>query len=87
MEIGMLWFDDSSRPLPAKVERAVEHFRHKYGHQPTLCLVNPAVINGGKEMVGGVEVRGARSVLPHHFLVGVDDKAARGGSREPGGEG
>lgn len=87
MEIGMLWFDDSPRPLPAKVERAVEHFRRKYGQQPTLCLVNPVLVNAGKEVVQGVEVRGARTVLPHHFLVGVDDEAAGGGSRGPRREG
>jgi hypothetical protein len=75
MEIGMLWFDDSARPLKDKVLRAVEYYAKKYGRSPTLCLVNPAGLNGGAAPVEGVQIRGARTVMPNHLWVGVDEQA------------
>jgi len=74
MDIGMLWFDDSARPLRDKVERAVEYYAQKYGCTPTLCLVNPAGLDGAEGTLGGVQVRGARSVMRHHLWIGVDEK-------------
>lgn len=77
MDIGMLWFDDSARPLGEKLQRAIEHYARKYGRQPTLCLVNPAGLDGGEGTLAGVQVRGARSVMPNHLWVGVDEQPAR----------
>jgi hypothetical protein len=81
MEIGMLWFDDSARTLPEKVTRAAAYYAEKYGRQPTLCLVNPAGLNGSEGQLGGVQVRGARSVMPHHLWIGVDEEKRAGKSR------
>lgn len=74
MDIGMLWFDDSARPLREKVERAVEYYAQKYGRTPTLCLVNPAGLDGAEGTLAGVQVRGARTVMRHHLWIGVDEK-------------
>jgi hypothetical protein len=74
MEIGMLWFDDSARTLPEKITRAAAYYAEKYGRAPTLCLVNPAGLNGSEGQHGGVQVRGARSVMPHHLWIGVDEE-------------
>jgi hypothetical protein len=74
MDIGMLWFDDSARPLRDKVERAVEYYAQKYGRTPTLCLVNPAGLDEAEGTLAGVEVRGARSVMKHHLWIGVDEQ-------------
>jgi hypothetical protein len=77
MDIGMLWFDDSARPLGEKLQRAVEHYARKYGRQPTLCLVHPGGLDSGEGVLAGVHVRGARSVMPNHLWVGVDEQPAR----------
>jgi hypothetical protein len=81
MDIGMLWFDDSPRTIDEKIKRAVDFYVEKYGRTPTLCMVNPAT---AKEdgLVAGVQVRPARSVLPHHFMVGIEDEKSNG-SGEP----
>lgn len=71
MNVGMLWLDnDSKRPLEEKVLRAVEYYEQKYGCSPELCLVNPSTL-AQKEEVGRVEVRPLRTVLPHHFWLGM----------------
>jgi len=45
MKIGMLWFDnDPSRSLDAKVARAVDFYRNKYGKIATLCFVHPSML-------------------------------------------
>lgn len=76
MEIGMLWFDDDkTRKLEEKVQRAVDHYLKKYGQKPTLCFVNPSTLNGGPDLLAGVQMRKSRSVMPNHFWIGYDERA------------
>jgi len=81
MKVGLLWFDDDPcRELEQKVLRAVTHYECKYGRSPDLCFVHPSALGGnGRHPVkqaGGVEIRTGRSVLPHHFWLGVaEDKS------------
>lgn len=77
MEIGMLWFDDSHLSLKEKIGRAAAFYDEKYGRRPTLCLANPITINGGERVIAGVQVRQARTVMPNHFWIGVDEKSRR----------
>ena len=79
MDIGMLWFDnDKERDLAAKVKRAVEYYRKKYGNVPNLCYVHPNMLPAVKEngankvMAGEVEVRSTTTVLPNHLWIGVN---------------
>jgi hypothetical protein len=74
MDIGMLWFDDRSKPLQEKVEQAAAFYEDKFGNKPTHCLVHPSTLNGGEGLVGSVMVRKARNVMPNHYWVGVEDK-------------
>lgn len=77
MDTGMLWFDDGPQALKDKVERAVTFYATKYGRTPTLCLVHPATLADVKEgRLSGVTMRSSRSVLPNHFFVGVEERAA-----------
>jgi hypothetical protein len=77
MDIGMLWFDDSARSIDEKVKRAAAFYAEKYGRTPTLCMVHPTAAQADGS-IGGVLVRPARSVLPHHFLVGIEDEKTDG---------
>ena len=77
MEIGMLWHDDGPHSLNDKISRAVAFYTEKYGHKPTLCMVNPDTLNGGERKLGGVEVRQTRSVLRNHLWIGIDEKPRR----------
>jgi hypothetical protein len=75
MEVGMLWYDDTKKELSEKVARAVEYYQTKYGAAPTLCFVNPLMLKQA-ELMNGVQVRPARTVLVNHFWVGVGETAA-----------
>jgi hypothetical protein len=77
MDIGMLWFDDSPRTMDEKIQRAVDFYTEKYGRRPTICMVHPSTTQADS-IVGGVQVRLARSVMPHHFLVGIEDEKSNG---------
>ena len=45
MNVGMLWFDNDPRTaLTAKVARAADYYRQKYGLVPDLCLVHPSML-------------------------------------------
>lgn len=71
MQVGMLWLDDNKqRPFDEKVTRAAEYYREKYGRLPELCLVNTGMLDDSKK-VGRVEVKPAKTVLLHHFWLGM----------------
>jgi hypothetical protein len=76
MNIGMLWFDnDTKTDLPAKVQRAADYYRDKYGRTPNLCFVHPSMVvvpaGTAPRLAGGVELRTSRAVLPNHLWLGV----------------
>jgi hypothetical protein len=75
MEIGMLWFDESDRSLKDRVQEAAGFYAEKYGQSPTLCMVHPSMVNGEGNEIGEIQLRKARSVMPNHFWVGIDEKA------------
>lgn len=80
MNVGMLWFDnDPKTEFNAKIERAAVYYREKYGKHPNVCFVHPSMIQvtpptGQEEKIvrGEIELRTSRSVLPHHFWIGVN---------------
>ena len=75
MNAGMLWFDnDPKTALTAKIERAVDYYRHKYGRDPNLCLIHPSMMDKEHLDTGKVVVRPYRPVLPGHLWIGIEDK-------------
>jgi hypothetical protein len=70
----MLW---KSASLNDKIRKAVDFYTEKYGQKPTLCMVNPATLNGGERKFAGVEIKKARSVMRDHFWIGIDEKPRR----------
>jgi hypothetical protein len=89
MNAGMLWFDnDPKTALTAKIERAADYYRHKYGRDPNLCLIHPSMLPADQNMenpaseggasgnpgTGKIMVRPYRPVLPGHLWIGVEDK-------------
>jgi hypothetical protein len=80
MNIGMLWFDNDPRTaLTAKVTRAADYFRQKYGLLPDMCLVHPSMLAGThpnlvEESVGKVAVRPTRLIQPGHLWIGKEDQ-------------
>jgi hypothetical protein len=80
MNIGMLWFDNDPRTaLTAKVSKAADYYRQKYGLVADICMVHPSMLNenrSSKEEVhaGKVIVRTNRAILPGHLWIGTEDK-------------
>ena len=79
MNVGMLWYDnDPHTALTAKVIRAADYYRHKYGLSPNLCLVHPSMLDNRPDLVDGsagkVAVRSNRTILPGHLWIGTEEK-------------
>ncbi len=88
MKQGLLWFDDDPRiQLEEKVQRAASHYEAKHGRSPNLCFVHSTALgdNGNGKVrtvpdgpvrckAGEVEIRIGRSVLRHHYWLGVVEK-------------
>ena len=85
METGLLWFDDSPGALSDRVRRAVEYYAQKFGRSPTLCLVNPAMLQKDDRTVAGIQVRGARTVMPNHFFIGEEQNGRSNGDKKANG--
>jgi hypothetical protein len=82
MHVGMLWFDDNPKlALRNKIEKAVIYYRQKYRREPNLCLLHPAMLDGGKSRleladisgIAGLTVRAYRPVLPGHLWIGIEE--------------
>lgn len=73
MDVGMLWYDGASNPAVAeRIRRAADYYRDKYGKAPDVCLVNPSLKEHGlPRRLDGMEIHTSRSVLTHHFWLGV----------------
>ena len=80
MNVGMLWFDNDPRTaLTAKVSRAADYYRQKYGRVANLCMVNPSMLGASQPpedalQAGKITVRPNRSILPGHLWIGTEDK-------------
>ena len=73
MEIGMLWFDDDPRTaLAAKVSRATDYYRLKYGLIPNLCLVHPSMLNGRSKPVEELREDGSSPERDHPAGTSMD---------------
>ncbi len=80
-----------TQTLEEKVQHAAAHYERKYGSPPNLCYVHPAALSADRQAlvnndkvkkVDQVEIRSGRSVLPHHFWLGVAEKARQTKSQE-----
>lgn len=71
MNVGMLWLDDDKqRSFEEKVQRAAAYYQSKYGRSPEVCLVNSKMLTTEKT-VGQIEVHPVKTVLLHHFWLGM----------------
>ena len=80
MEIGLLWYDNSTRELQVKMEGAIRGYYRRFpGGEPNVCYVHPTALPAGAEQqVNGIAVRPSPQVLKHHFWIGAeapDEKA------------
>ena len=77
MHEGLLWFDaDPKRALNEKIAQAADRYRHKFGRKPKLCYVNPMMLPGSEPAeCNGVRLVPSRSVLKHHFWIGIEETA------------
>lgn len=80
MNVGMLWFDnDPHTALTAKVARAADYYRQKYGLVPDLCLVHPSMLGELRSglvegKTGRVVLRPNRLIQPGHLWIGNEEK-------------
>jgi hypothetical protein len=72
MEIGMLWFDgDAQSDLHTKVKQAADYYQKKYGQEPNLCFVHPAMLKSAKEETGPIKICPNKLIIQNHFWIGI----------------
>ena len=74
MQAGMMWFDnDKQTSLIAKVNKAAEYYRKKYGRSPNLCMVNPSMLNEKDASDANIAIRPYQPIVTGHLWIGIDD--------------
>lgn len=71
---GLMWFDNTDKPLAEKIADAMIHYRKKFGANPNLCIVNPTDLEGALLNLRGVRIASARHILRHHIWVGTENR-------------
>ena len=67
MNIGLLWYDSSTKDLAVKVALAAQRYRERFGGEPNVCYINPADLPTGEGETNGIRVLTATRVLRHHL--------------------
>lgn len=71
----LLWYDDTPvRSLADKVARAAAQHERKFGQAPTVCFVNPAMLEGNGHCEYPMRVEAKRTVMPNYFMIGLEVK-------------
>jgi hypothetical protein len=79
MQTGLLWFDDNpARPVSAKIERAAQRYRERFGCSPNLCYVHPRTLASARDLAVGLQIATAATVQPNSFWIGVKSTRTRG---------
>ena len=73
MDLDLLWFDDSKRPLAEKLATALERYYAKFGEVANRVYCNPADLEAVE--LPGVTIETRPWMLRCHFQVGRDDDA------------
>ena len=69
----MMWYDNTKgRSLSDKIKHAVHYYEIKYGTVPTLCIVNPKMLEAGK-VDTELSVLPRNNVIPNHLWIGIDE--------------
>lgn len=74
MGIAMLWFDNSQRPVQAKLADAAKYYKKKYGVSANHCLLSvdtyQLLKNGDDDVViDGLLIEGHRNIRPVEFHI------------------
>ena len=73
MKSGLLWYDNSSKSITAKIEDAVRRYKEKFGTMPDTCFVNPRDLDAEEKphVEIKLDVAGKATIMPNHIWLGV----------------
>ncbi len=71
MKSGLLWFDNSKKPITAKIEDAAKRYKEKFGIIPDTCFVNPRDLESETKPSLKIRVDSKATIMPNHIWLGV----------------
>lgn len=76
MKSGLLWYDNSAKPLAAKIEGAAKRYKEKFGVNPNVCFVNPIETDLTAPPALQIQVATKLTVMPNHIWLGISNPPA-----------
>lgn len=73
MKSGLLWFDNSKKPIADKIEAAAKRYREKFGIAPDTCFVNPRDLESNTNAKPAIKINVATktTIMPNHIWLGI----------------
>lgn len=73
MKSGLLWYDNSSRSIAAKIQDAARRYREKFGISPDTCFVNPRDFENQLKAKPDLKIHIAAktTIMPNHIWLGI----------------
>ncbi len=72
MKSGLLWWDNSPKPLAEKINDAAARYEQKFGIKPDTCFVNPKDLPN-VTAVEGIQIKTKMTIQPNHVWLGVSE--------------
>ena len=70
MKSGLLWYDNSTQDMTAKILQAAARYQQKFGVKPDTCFVNPKDAPHTAS-VQGIHIKSKHTIMPNHIWLGV----------------
>jgi len=78
---GMLWFDNTSLALAAKIKQALAYYGRKYGKSAEVCLISNVDAEGvSLEEISkdcSLQVKASKTVQPNTLWIGFEELVSK----------
>jgi len=71
MQSGLLWYDNSTLDMTAKILQAAARYQQKFGVKPDTCFVNPKDAPH-VATVQGIHIKTKLTAMPNYFWLGIN---------------
>ena len=76
MRSGLLWYDNSAKPLTEKIQGAAKRYCEKFGVMPDTCFVNPNDLpQPAPTTHDNITIATKITIMPNHVWLGISGSA------------
>lgn len=74
MKSGLLWFDNSKKPMAEKIDAAMVRYQEKFGVFPNMCFIHPSDFANDLKPTKKITILVKQTIMPNHIWLGLQDR-------------